>query len=279
MCKVVGTVASVELANNAKGELRVVKLTDGQSFPTSFEKHTRLFLEAFVGAKVEIDVSPTGFLFNIARCAPPGEVISWAGLLKREGVNDLIGGMHPFEKREHSVILMSMGPDAKFPDEVRDNGKTLIYCGQEQSAVKGGVLDNNAWFERSACAHRDRGEPARAVRVYEKIEAGKWAYNGLFSLVDCWREANGDFRFRLVVQEPAKPAAKGSSLPWNRVIPPEVKREVWVRDEGRCRACHDDKNLQFDHVIPFSKGGSSLAAANVQILCMACNARKSDAIQ
>lgn len=279
MSKVVGTVAGVELAHTKNHELRVVELTDGQTFPTSYATHTLEFLAKFVGEEVDIEVSPKGFLFSITKCAPPGEVISWAGLLRRECVDDLWGGMHPFEQKEHSVILMSTGPEAKFPNEVHDNGKTLIYCGQKQPAVKGEVLGNNAWFERAAHAHRDHGEVARAVRVYEKIEAGKWTYNGLFSLVDCWREANDGFRFRLVVQEPAKPTVKQSSLPWNRVIPTGVKREVWARDEGRCQQCHNDMNLQFDHVIPFSKGGSSLTAANIQILCVDCNARKSDSIR
>lgn len=36
------------------------------------------------------------------------------------------------------------------------------------------------------------------------------------------------------------------------------------------------ENLHFDHDLPFSKGGTSLTAANVRILCMKCNLRKSD---
>ena len=38
------------------------------------------------------------------------------------------------------------------------------------------------------------------------------------------------------------------------------------------------KNLHFDHDIPFSKGGSSITAANVRLLCAKHNLEKSDKI-
>ncbi len=38
------------------------------------------------------------------------------------------------------------------------------------------------------------------------------------------------------------------------------------------------KNLRFDHDIPFSKGGSSLTAANIRLLCAKHNLEKSDKI-
>ncbi|MCX8106660.1 MAG: HNH endonuclease [Ignavibacterium album] len=38
------------------------------------------------------------------------------------------------------------------------------------------------------------------------------------------------------------------------------------------------KNLHFDHDLPFSKGGTSLTAENVRILCMKCNLSKSNKI-
>jgi 5-methylcytosine-specific restriction endonuclease McrA len=38
------------------------------------------------------------------------------------------------------------------------------------------------------------------------------------------------------------------------------------------------KNLHLDHYIPFSKGGSSLTAANVRLLCAKHNLERSDKI-
>ena len=60
-------------------------------------------------------------------------------------------------------------------------------------------------------------------------------------------------------------------------IPEDVKFEVWRRDGGKCVICGSQKNLEFDHIIPFSKGGSS-TARNLQLLCQDCNRHKSDKI-
>jgi 5-methylcytosine-specific restriction endonuclease McrA len=48
---------------------------------------------------------------------------------------------------------------------------------------------------------------------------------------------------------------------------------VWNRDHGRCRNCGSVRDLQFDHVIPKSRGGSS-TADNVEVLCGTCNLKK-----
>ena len=56
-------------------------------------------------------------------------------------------------------------------------------------------------------------------------------------------------------------------------IPDDVKQYVWLRDGGRCTHCGSTAELQFDHVIPVSMGGSS-EPENLQILCGPCNRRK-----
>lgn len=60
-------------------------------------------------------------------------------------------------------------------------------------------------------------------------------------------------------------------------IPEEVRFEVWRRDEGKCVQCGSKENLEFDHIIPFSKGGAN-TARNLQLLCQNCNRKKSDKI-
>lgn len=63
----------------------------------------------------------------------------------------------------------------------------------------------------------------------------------------------------------------------NRHIPQNVKTAVWQRDRGRCVQCGSTSNLQFDHIIPYSKGGSN-TETNIQLLCQTCNLAKSDRI-
>ena len=63
-----------------------------------------------------------------------------------------------------------------------------------------------------------------------------------------------------------------------RLVPMPVKLGVWQRDRGRCVMCGSEDNLHFDHIIPFSRGGSSLTANNVQLLCARHNLEKRDRI-
>ncbi|QQL45888.1 HNH endonuclease [Sulfuriroseicoccus oceanibius] len=60
-------------------------------------------------------------------------------------------------------------------------------------------------------------------------------------------------------------------------IPEKVRIFVWQRDGGRCVSCGDNENLEFDHIIPFSKGGSA-TERNIQLLCRTCNASKGNTI-
>lgn len=60
-------------------------------------------------------------------------------------------------------------------------------------------------------------------------------------------------------------------------IPREVVDAVYRRDGGRCVYCGSTEDLQIDHIIPFSRGGSS-ELANLQLLCRKCNIEKSNKI-
>ncbi|MCX5974903.1 MAG: HNH endonuclease [Coprothermobacterota bacterium] len=53
-----------------------------------------------------------------------------------------------------------------------------------------------------------------------------------------------------------------------------VRLFVWQRDKGKCVKCGSKERLEFDHIIPIAKGGSS-TERNVQLLCEKCNRAKS----
>ena len=63
----------------------------------------------------------------------------------------------------------------------------------------------------------------------------------------------------------------------SRRIPKAVQREVWRRDEGRCAECGSRERLEYDHIIPFSKGGSN-TVRNIELLCEKCNRNKTNKI-
>lgn len=60
-------------------------------------------------------------------------------------------------------------------------------------------------------------------------------------------------------------------------ITQDTQDRVWNRDGGRCVKCSSNEKLEFDHIIPFSKGGSN-TYRNLQLLCEKCNRQKSNII-
>jgi hypothetical protein len=81
-----------------------------------------------------------------------------------------------------------------------------------------------------------------------------------FGLVYLWRWRNA-----------SRPAREGA--PVRRAIPERVRHEVWRRDRGTCVECGSRARLEFDHIVPVSRGGSN-SARNVELRCEPCNRRK-----
>ena len=227
-----------------------------------------------------------------------GDVISYLEMCQEEGVS-LQQGMNFRLRGGASVILMSVRPGAPYADQVEENGRILIYEGHDQPRIRGGLdpktLDqelttpagsatqNGRFYEAARKAREGDDQPER-VRVYEKVRTGIWVFNGLFRLLDAWAEqidGRRVFKFRLETTSDTSiddASPDGASEP-TRLIPTPVKLEVWKRDKGRCVECGATDNLHFDHIIPWSRGGSSLTAANVQLLCARHNIAKRDRIQ
>jgi hypothetical protein len=61
----------------------------------------------------------------------------------------------------------------------------------------------------------------------------------------------------------------------SRYISATTKRIVFARDGGVCRCCGSTESLEYDHIVPYSCGGSS-DASNIQLLCIRCNRSKSN---
>ena len=80
-------------------------------------------------------------------------------------------------------------------------------------------------------------------------------------------------------QEGGSARAAGSRLSGfaREALPERVRHEVWRRDQGRCVDCGSRERLEFDHIIPVSRGGSN-TARNIELRCQACNRRKSASV-
>ncbi|UZE14319.1 HNH endonuclease [Pseudomonas sp. B21-053] len=65
--------------------------------------------------------------------------------------------------------------------------------------------------------------------------------------------------------------------PRREAISRAVQREVWQRDGGACVERGVRKLLCFDHIVPFSLGGSN-TVRNLQLLCEPCNLSKGNRI-
>ena len=61
----------------------------------------------------------------------------------------------------------------------------------------------------------------------------------------------------------------------SRSISQTTKKIVYTRDGGVCKCCGSNFNLEYDHIIPYSCGGTSVVS-NIQLLCQKCNRSKSN---
>lgn len=222
------------------------------------------------------------------------KIISYHEMISIEKMSLQRGMVFSDGKRKYSILLMSQRKDAVYNDEFDENGN-LIYEGHDARAKKGvnskkidqpletpnGTWTENGKFYKAAIDYKSglRKNP-ELVKVYEKIDIGVWSIKGFFQLIDVKKIFDGRrnvFRFYLnpVI---TKIFNQVEEIPFNRLIPTAVKVKVWERDSGKCVLCNSNKNLHYDHDLPYSKGGTSLTEKNIRLLCAKCNLRKSSRI-
>jgi hypothetical protein len=222
------------------------------------------------------------------------DIISYSELVAVENAN-IQKGMNFQIKPEYSILLMSVRENAPYADEIDKETGNLIYEGhdvprnisdkpkevdQPLITPKGTLTENGKFFTAAQAYKMRLIEHPHKVKVYEKIRDGIWSYKGFFSLIDASIVFDGVrnvFKFYLQPVE-VKAFNKEVVLPHSRLIPTHVKIEVWKRDKGQCVICGSTENLHYDHDLPYSKGGTSLVAENVRILCMKHNLKKSNKI-
>lgn len=232
-----------------------------------------------------------------------GDIIQYIDMTVEEGFSMQRGMIFFVNGKDYGIILMSVRENAPYADRFEDDGMTIIYEGHDVQAnfapvgvepksvdqpmlTPTGRLTENGKFHNAAVLYK-KDNVLKKIKVYEKIRTGVWVYNGYFNLTDSWIEkSNGRnvFKFRLeMIDEPINETSNDFhselEIEHNRLIPTNVKVEVWQRDKGKCVNCGSNVKLHFDHIIPFSKGGSSTTAKNIQILCEKCNLKKRNNIE
>ncbi len=219
-----------------------------------------------------------------------------------ENVQTLQRGMNFRLNPRYSLILMSQRSNAPYQDRILDDGITIEYEGHDEprtspeitpkeidqpKLTRNGALTQNGHFANAVEEYKRTESKPELVKVYEKILPGVWSLKGYFDLADYEIQYDGKrnvfiFILRLTENQKIRDTAGGYGListQHSRLIPTQVKKEVWQRDKGRCVLCGSNKNLHFDHDLPFSKGGTSLIAKNIRLLCAKCNLAKSDKIE
>jgi len=221
------------------------------------------------------------------------KILSYDQLRAQEGGTQVQKGMNFGIKGSYSIVLMSTVKNAPYNDRLLDDG-VIEYEGHDAPksssydkklvdqpiATKSGTLTENGKFYQAADNYKSGMRNPAKIKVYRKIRPGVWVDMGFYDLIDANIASEGTrkvFKFLL------KPDAEASDEPdvaidllHNRQIPGEVQRLVYERDRGKCRQCGSEDNLHFDHILPFSKGGTSKSADNIQLLCARHNLEKSD---
>ncbi|NCN52816.1 HNH endonuclease [Candidatus Parcubacteria bacterium] len=228
------------------------------------------------------------------------DIVLIEGFRIQKGIN-----VHP-KNKPYTVLLMSVSENSPYNDGFDESGEILSYEGEDINTrrdvrddhnlkpkdldqpmfTKKGNLTNNGKLFISAEDYKfKRREKAESVRVYEKISPNVWSDKGWFDLVDVdfvysEIEKRKVFKYKLLPKgtESVTPTEQ-EEFEFSRRIPTIIKQRVWERDQGKCVDCGSTKDLHFDHIIPFSKGGSSRDIRNVQLLCAKHNLFKSDRIQ
>ena len=225
------------------------------------------------------------------------DIISYREMCDVENVQTLQRGMNFRMNPAYSVILMSQRSNAPYQDKVYGDNMTIEYEGHDMSKnysenskeqdqpekLPSGKLTQNGYFIKAARLYKENKIEPELVKVYEKVFPGVWSVKGYFDLIDYKVVHDGKrnvFRYILKLSDRNKKSnLKMTNLEHTRLIPSQVKQEVWKRDGGKCVICGKTENLHFDHDLPFSRGGTSLSAKNVRLLCMKHNLQKSDKIE
>lgn len=137
------------------------------------------------------------------------------------------------------------------------------------------------------CLDRANKEPCKIHKIQERDLLGnyEWTFQGYIYEVNGFytddqikllilQDFDQELRYFERLKTKFVETTTKSSFERQR-IPESVRIEVWRRDEGKCARCGSREKLEYDHIVPISKGGSN-TARNIELLCEKHNRSKSN---
>jgi HNH endonuclease len=107
---------------------------------------------------------------------------------------------------------------------------------------------------------------------------GRWQWISQFRTEELGCNVFGHICPVFFVAEPFSETKEGRRT--GRRIPHEVMLKVVRRDGQICQSCNNpvrDDEVEFDHIIPFARGGP-MTAENIRLICRTCNRAKGDSL-
>jgi len=189
----------------------------------------------------------------------------------------------------YSVFLTVDKNNRGYTDVIMENG-TIIYEGHDEyndyNKVEnqpiinkdGSQSENGKFIDAWRMYQKGEREPA-VIKVYRKLEKGVWVNLGFYQLIGVFKDSKSKrtvYKFNLRPFDFDPALSQKIEIPHDRKIPGHVMKEVFIRDKGKCTNCNEKNPLHYDHILPYSKGGSSTNPDNIQLLCERCNLNKGD---
>jgi hypothetical protein len=133
--------------------------------------------------------------------------------------------------------------------------------------------------EIASAAGGPAGVMSRAVQFYLFSEPDNWNWIKRFQTEELSCSVFGHVCPVFFMAESFTETRDGRKV--GRRIPHDIMLKVVRRDGQICQKCHrpvQDDQVEFDHVIPFSRGGP-VTAENIRLTCRACNRKKRDSVK
>ena len=143
--------------------------------------------------------------------------------------------------------------------------------------------EKKVWFDNWIEAVRE-GDLSELDEIYKAIEAilylrpGNWEWISQYRTDELSCSIFGHICPVFFSAEPLTETREERRT--TRTIPRAVMLQVVRRDGQICRMCQrnvPDNEVEFDHVIPYSRGGPT-SAENLRLVCRSCNRRKKDSL-